>query len=81
MLLDSDACTLRTMKNVNGKSPLDLGSPKFEDFLITIWDRVKQGNHHKIREYVQTTNDYGGKLYHINLQTHFLGNTPLHIAI
>lgn len=81
VLLDSDHCVLRSHKNQFNKTPLESCENKFEDFLITIWDRVKQGNNHKIREYVQANNSYGGKLYHINSQTHFLRNTPLHIAV
>ena len=50
--LDSDLGTMRSSKNLNGQTPIDLGSPKYTDYLVTIWDRVKQGNLHKIRELV-----------------------------
>jgi hypothetical protein len=67
VLLDADSFKLRKMKNANDQTPVELGHPKYEDFLITIWDRVKQGNHLKIREYVMNNKEYGGKLYHINI--------------
>ena len=51
--LDSDSGLIRSFKNLNGQSPVELGSPKYTDYLVTIWDRVRKGNLHKIRELVQ----------------------------
>jgi hypothetical protein len=50
--LDSDSGTMRSFKNLNGLTPIELGSPLYTDYLVTIWDRVRQGNLHKVRELV-----------------------------
>ncbi len=86
--LDSDTGVMRAQKNVNNLTPVDLGGIRYSDYLITIWDRVKQGNIHKIRELVQSNNlitnvhiSRRTTVYHINMQTSNLLNTPLHLAI
>jgi len=43
-LLDCDNNKLRWQKNIQGKTPLDLMQPYHEDIVLTIWDRIKQGN-------------------------------------
>jgi hypothetical protein len=50
--VDSDYGHMRAQKNVNNVTPVELGGVRYSDYLITIWDRVKQGNVHKIRELV-----------------------------
>ncbi len=90
VFLDSDAGIMRAAKNAQGQTPVELGEPELTDYLVTIWDRVKQGNLHKIRELVQQTTfnlitnvqiNRRSAEYHINMQTHTLKNTPLHIAL
>jgi len=65
-----------------------LGGIRYSDYLITIWDRVKQGNIHKIRDLVHSNNlitnvhiSRRTTVYHINMQTSHLKNTPLHLSI
>jgi ankyrin repeat protein len=86
--IDSDYGIMREHKNALGQTPIDVSEPSMTDYLITIWDRVKQGNIIKIRKYVQSntliTNEQISKktmMYHINMQTYTLRNTPLHIAL
>ena len=86
--IDSDYGTMREHRNALGQTPIDVSEPSLTDYLITIWDRVKQGNIIKIRKYVQSntliTNEQISKkttMYHINMQTYHLRNTPLHIAL
>jgi hypothetical protein len=75
VLLDSDSGMMRSFKNINGFTPIELGSPKYTDYLVTIWDRVRQGNLHKIRELVQQTHSLitnvqinkRSAVYHINM--------------
>jgi ankyrin repeat protein len=50
--LDSDSGTMRSQKNINNQTPVDLGGAKYNDILVTIWDRVKQGHLTKVRELV-----------------------------
>lgn len=49
--MDSDYGKLRYQKNKYGITPYEMSKGKYDDILITIWDRVKQGNLQKIREY------------------------------
>jgi len=77
VLIDSDFCQLRNTENQQGKTPLGLAQGKYQDILITIWDRVRQGNILKIREYALSADcPYG-----INSQTHYFMLTPLHVAL
>ena len=70
MLLDSDTGHLRTMKNAAALSPLDLSrATEYEDYLVTIWDRVRQGNVKKIREYTLKKSN-GQQMYLVNAQTY-----------
>jgi len=50
--IDSDYGSMREHRNALGQTPVDIGDPSLTDYLITIWDRVKQGNIIKIRKYV-----------------------------
>jgi hypothetical protein len=43
---------MRSQKNINTQTPVDLGGAKYNDILVTIWDRVKQGHLTKVRELV-----------------------------
>lgn len=86
--LDSDYGYMRAHRNTNNITPVELGGQIYSDYLITIWDRVKQGNIHKIRELVQSNNlitnvhiSRRTTVYHINMQTSTLLNTPLHISL
>jgi hypothetical protein len=80
---------MRSQKNASGLTPVELGEGNFGDFLVTIWDRVKQGNLIKIRKYVSNSNgvitnkhiNQKTTMYHINMQTFYLQNTPLHVAL
>ena len=72
--MDSDFGVMRSHKNTNNVNPVELGGPRFNDYLITIWDRVRQGNVHKIRELVQSNNlitnvhiSRRTTVYHINM--------------
>jgi len=86
--IDSDYGHMRAHKNISNVNPVEFGGVKYSDYLITIWDRVRQGNVHKIRELVQSNNlitnvhiSRRTTVYHINMQTSILLNTPLHIAL
>eukprot|EP00347_Sterkiella_histriomuscorum_P021314 403334434 len=79
---DADYGILRNARNAQNKSPADLNQIQNEDWLMTIWDRVKQGNIQKIRELHNSSNNSDQTIQtHINSQTSILGNTPLHIAL
>ena len=86
--IDSDHGHMRAHKNANNVTPVEMAGARYSDYLITIWDRVKQGNIHKIRDLVQSNNlitnvhiSRRTTVYHINMQTYSLLNTPLHIAL
>jgi hypothetical protein len=75
--IDSDHGPMRAHKNANNVTPVELAGVRYSDYLITIWDRVKQGNIHKIRDLVQSNNlitnvhiSRRTTVYHINMQTY-----------
>jgi len=55
-------------------------SSLYKDVFETVWDAAKAGNVERLKQLIKL-NDDDNKQFEVNVQTTWLGNTPLHIAV